>query len=84
MLTGRTAFAEASSVGTMAAVLAKEPPSIRDRVPDVPRGFERIVVKCLHKKASDRWQSIADVKSLLEELRHDIEAPEAPTATAQG
>jgi eukaryotic-like serine/threonine-protein kinase len=84
MLTGKTAFAEASSVGTMAAVLAKEPASMRERVPDVPRGFERIVVKCLQKKASDRWQNIADVKALLEELRQDIDSPDAPTATSSG
>lgn len=84
MLTGRTAFAEASSIGTMAAVLAKEPTPIRDRVPEVPRGIERIVVKCLQKKASDRWQNIADVKALLEEVRHDIESPEPPTQTSSG
>ena len=73
MITGTLAFAEGSSVGTMAAVLAKEPTPIRERVPDIPRGFERIIAKCLQKRPGDRWQHIADVKALLDELERDLE-----------
>jgi Tol biopolymer transport system component/predicted Ser/Thr protein kinase len=73
MITGTMAFAEGSSVGTMAAVLAKEPAPIRERVPGLPRGFERIIGRCLQKRPGDRWQHMGDVKSLLQELERDLE-----------
>ena len=66
LLTGHKAFEGDSSMGTLAAVIAKEPRPIRELTPDLPPRLVQIIDTCLHKRREDRWQSIADVKVLLE------------------
>lgn len=79
MLTGRHAFQQDSTVGTLAAILHTEPPP--PAAPGVPRALLRILFRCLQKSPEDRWQNMADVKQLLEDVSKDSEPlPAEPQA----
>jgi len=75
MLTGRRAFTGASKISTLSAILSKEPEPITESVPDFPEELERILARCFKKQPERRWQTMADVKVALEELRQEIESP---------
>ncbi len=74
MITGRRAFSGASKIATLSAILSKEPSPISESIPDVPPELERILSRCLRKEPERRWQTMADVKVALEELRQEIES----------
>jgi serine/threonine protein kinase len=68
MATGKRAFQGESMVATLAAVLHQEP----DPLPDtVPLDLQRIILRCLKKDPERRFQSMADVRVSLEELREE-------------
>ncbi|MBS1824787.1 MAG: serine/threonine-protein kinase [Acidobacteria bacterium] len=73
MLTGQRAFDEETPVGTIAAVIGKEPARI------IPGELGRIVVRCMRKDRERRYQSIADVRIALE----DADLSPTPVATEQ-
>jgi serine/threonine protein kinase/Tol biopolymer transport system component len=73
-ITGRRAFAGASKIATLSAILSKEPPPISESIPDFPEELERILSRCLKKDPERRWQTMADVKVALEELRQELES----------
>ncbi len=58
-------------------MLKDQPPPINQRQPATPRALERLVRKCLEKKADDRWQSARDLKPALELI--DVDAPPVST-----
>ncbi|MGC2617933.1 MAG: protein kinase [Acidobacteriaceae bacterium] len=64
MLSGRCAFARASSIETLTATLRDEPPAL-DAAPPI----SAIVTRCLRKSPSERFQSIGEVRSALENVR---------------
>ncbi len=68
MLSGRRAFAAASSVETMNAILKEEPPEISRLSRDIPPALERIVQHCLEKVPDERFQSARDLAFDLESL----------------
>lgn len=74
MITGRRAFSGASKIATLSAILSKEPAPISESIPDVPPELERILSRCLRKEPERRWQTMADVKVALDELRQEIES----------
>ncbi len=74
MLTGRRAFPGESTASTLAAILTAEPASLSAEAPGVPAELIRIVSRCLRKLPEKRWQSIADVRIALEELKQDMDA----------
>jgi serine/threonine protein kinase/dipeptidyl aminopeptidase/acylaminoacyl peptidase len=81
MLTGRNAFAEETGAHTMAAVLTKDAPSLAETAPSVPAGVDRAVARCLRKKVEERWQSVADLRFVLEGL---LDSPDpAPRKTGR-
>jgi eukaryotic-like serine/threonine-protein kinase len=60
MLSGVTPF-DAEGVGEIfAAILENEPPPIRERRPDVSPELEAVILKCLQRKAEDRWADVGD------------------------
>jgi len=75
MLSGRRAFLAETAMETLSAVVSKEPRPLREILPSLPRGLERVVVKCLQKKSIDRWQHMSDVKLILQDLEKDFELP---------
>jgi eukaryotic-like serine/threonine-protein kinase len=92
MLTGRKAFQGESRVATLAAILHHEPKPLSDvtdssNSPGIPRELERMITRCLRKDPSKRWQSIADLRTSLQEFKEDSDSGLTrsavhPTATA--
>ena len=84
MLTGQRAFQESSTVGTLAAILHRDPVPLTS--PAVPRALSRLISKSLHKNPEDRWQSMSDVRQLLEDVASDLESnpQSAPTGRRHG
>ena len=76
LITGQRAFHADTGLATLAAVVAKDPRPVREIVPDLPRSVERIVENCLRKKRTERWQSIEDVKLVLEAALADLDLSE--------
>jgi eukaryotic-like serine/threonine-protein kinase len=74
MLTGRRAFAGDSAVSTLAAILRSEPDELTGRLPDLPREIDRVVRRCLEKLPERRWQSMADVRVILDYLKQDVQS----------
>ena len=74
MVTGRRAFAGGSKLSSLSAVLHTEPQPASLAVPDIPLELDRIIGRCLKKDPARRWQSMADVKVALDELRDEMES----------
>jgi hypothetical protein len=74
MVTGRRAFSGGSKLSSLSAVLHTEPQPPSQSVPDIPLELERIISRCLKKDPARRWQSMADVKVALDELRDEIDS----------
>ena len=74
MVTGRRAFAGGSKLSSLSAVLHTEPQPASLTAPDIPLELDRIISRCLKKDPARRWQSMADVKVALDELRDEAES----------
>jgi len=61
MLTGRTPFGGRPPHMVLSAHLVDSPEPISEHRPDLPEGLEGLVMKCLEKAPSDRWQSAEDI-----------------------
>jgi serine/threonine protein kinase/WD40 repeat protein len=82
MLTGRRAFLGETKISTIAAILNREPEPLAEAT---PRELERIVHRCLRKDPARRFQTMADLKVTLEELKDESDSgrltvPSAPIA----
>jgi len=82
MVTGRRAFDGETKMSTLAAILEREPPRVTDQNPAVPIDLEKVITRCLRKDPRRRWQSMADLKVALEEVREDVSAPHAARGLA--
>jgi len=71
MLTGRRAFSGDTKVSTLAAILNREPQPLAETT---PRELDRIVTRCLRKDPARRFQTMADLKVALEELKEESES----------
>ena len=67
LLTGRCVFLAETPHAVLAQVLAEEPPMLRELLPDASRDLETILMKCLEKEPTDRYQTA-------DELADDLEA----------
>jgi serine/threonine protein kinase len=74
MATGQRAFAGGSKLSSLSAVLYKDPQPASQAVVDVPPELDRIISRCLKKDPERRWQTMADVKVALEELREEMDS----------
>jgi eukaryotic-like serine/threonine-protein kinase len=63
MVSGRRAFTGDTPFALMTAIVKEDPPPL-----DAPPALERIVRRCLAKRPSDRFQTVAEVRSALEQL----------------
>ncbi|MFY9645398.1 MAG: protein kinase [Terriglobales bacterium] len=79
MLTGQRAFSGKSKLSSLSAVLNTEPQPASQIVPDLPPELDRILARCLKKDPVRRWQSMADVKVALDELREETESSSVDT-----
>ncbi|HMA38873.1 MAG TPA: protein kinase [Gemmatimonadales bacterium] len=77
MLTGRTPFTGSSAQAILAAHLVDQPPPLQQVREDVPGPLAELVMRCLEKKPSDRWQSAGDLLARLEAPAISGEMPAA-------
>jgi serine/threonine protein kinase len=71
MLTGHRAFSGDTKVSTLAAILNREPQPLAETT---PRELDRIVTRCLRKDPARRFQTMADLKVALQELKEESES----------
>ena len=74
MVTGRRAFQRDSKLSTLSAILKDDPKPVSSITPDVPRDLEKIISHCLRKDVERRFQHMADVKTLLDELKEESDS----------
>ena len=74
MVTGQRAFQGDTPLSAVTAVLREEPQQISQVREGVPRELERVIVRCLRKDPSRRWQSMADVTIALRELKEEFDS----------
>jgi TolB-like protein len=67
MLAGARPFIGASPAQLMSSILRDTPASVREIRPDLPEALDRLIHRCLEKRADDRVQTARDV---FNELRH--------------
>lgn len=79
LLTGRKAFAGADLTETLCHIMRREPRSLRAIDRSIPKELERICLKCLAKRAADRFTTALD---LAEDLRVFAATREADTVTS--
>lgn len=66
---------------TLSSVMEQEPAPMGDAV---PRELQRLVARCMKKRAAERAQSMVDVKHALEEIRGEIASGQMSGAFAAG
>ncbi len=74
MLTGRKAFVAATRAETLHKVIAVDPMSPREADPSVPEELERICLKALAKRATDRYVSGLE---MADDLLHWLAGPDS-------
>ncbi|HVP48382.1 MAG TPA: protein kinase, partial [Bryobacteraceae bacterium] len=84
MVTGRRAFHGDSKLSTLSAILKDDPKPVSGILPDVPRDLEKIISHCLRKDPDRRFQHMADVKTLLDELKEESDSGKLTGITAGG
>ena len=73
MITGRRAFSGATRMSTLAAILNAEPPPPSQAIPGLSPDLEKLILRCLRKSPERRWQSMADLKVALEDMREELD-----------
>jgi serine/threonine-protein kinase len=66
MLTGRTPFAGLNQQQTLPAHITTAPTSITQHRPQLPPGLASVIMRCLEKHSSDRFQTAEDLHAALE------------------
>jgi serine/threonine protein kinase/Tol biopolymer transport system component len=80
MVTGIRAFTGDSSMSTLAAVVGAEPRPPSAVRGSIPRELERVIVRCLRKEPSRRFQHMEDLAVELEEIKVETATQEALAA----
>jgi Tol biopolymer transport system component/serine/threonine protein kinase len=83
MLTGRRPFRGDTQVATVAAIVHQEPPPVRQLAEAVPADLDRVVSRCLRKDPARRFQTMADLKVTLEELKEESDSGRLALAAPQ-
>jgi len=74
MVTGRKAFQGASKVSTLSAILREDPKPASQVVEGLPHELERIIGRCLRKSPERRFQTAADLRVALQELKEESDS----------
>ncbi len=85
LLTGRRPFGGANTAEIFEEVKRRDPKPPRQVKPEIPAELERICLKCLEKRQTDRYASAIELLEDLEawSLQHATVKPTAPTAGQQ-
>ena len=82
MLGGARPFTGETVADILSAVLSSDPQRLGERRPEVPRGLDAVVRRCLAKRADDRFGSAREVAAALEPFSR--EQPAAATGVGGG
>ena len=74
MLTGQRAFRGDTRASTIASILREKPKPISQVAEGLPRDAEKIVRRCLRKDPEHRFQTMADLRVALEELKEESDS----------
>ena len=74
MLTGRRPFAGETKLSTLAAIVNQEPRPAKQLVEGLPAELDRVLARCLRKDPARRFQTMADLKVALEELKEESDS----------
>ena len=74
MLTGRRPFAGDTKLSTLAAIVNQEPRPAKQLVEGLPAELDRVLARCLRKDPARRFQTMADLKVALEELKEESDS----------
>jgi Tol biopolymer transport system component len=66
LLSGRTPFTGLNQQQTLAAHITTEPVPVAQHRPQIPPGLATVIMRCIEKRASDRFQSADDLYAALE------------------
>jgi hypothetical protein len=58
----------------MSAILHDEPKPTSEVIPGLPRELDRVIARCLRKNPERRFQTMADLKVALEELKEESDS----------
>ncbi|HEX2455645.1 MAG TPA: protein kinase [Vicinamibacterales bacterium] len=86
MATGQRAFTGDTPMSTISAILRDEPKPLSDFRREIPAELERVIRRCLRKDPARRFQTMADLKVALGELKEESDSGTlagVPRATAQ-
>ena len=75
MLTGQQAFQGRTAPSVVGSILHQPSPALRRVAPHADERFDVIVRRCLQKQAADRYPTMDEVKTALEELVRDQPTP---------
>jgi Tol biopolymer transport system component len=71
MVSGRRAFQSDTKISTLAAIIHQEPAPL---AAETPRDLEKIITRCLRKDPERRFQTMADARVSLLELKEDTDS----------
>ena len=74
LLTRRRAFQRDTATSALAAIVAEQPVPIGRLVSDLPPELERAIERCLRKDPHRRWQSMSDLRVVLQDLKEDSDS----------
>jgi serine/threonine protein kinase len=74
MATGQKPFNGDTGVAVLSSILKDTPASVTDLSPALPREPGRIIRRCLVKDPSRRYQTAADLRNELEELKRECDS----------
>ena len=82
MITSHRAFVGPSRAATLSKILRDDPKPPGEIVASVPVELEKVVLRCMRKDASRRYQTMADLKVTLEDIGEQLpsgqQTPAAP------
>ncbi len=74
MVTGQCSFPGKNVSSILAAILRDEPKPSGELVPSMPSELERLIWRALRKERERRWQSMADVRVTLSEVKEELDS----------
>lgn len=80
MATGYRPFQGGSSASLLTSILRDEPAPLSRSRAALPASLDRIVARCLQKRPQERYQTAAELKKDLQELKRELDLGTAGTA----
>jgi tetratricopeptide (TPR) repeat protein/TolB-like protein len=84
MATGERPFQGRTNLSVLSSVLKDAPRPVHELRQDAPRPLVRMIQRALEKRPEDRYQSTADLRRDLEDLKRDVDTGELLRDTTSG